>query len=536
MGDACGVKKERGEAIMRLKEEYIHMNRQKEKKVTQITLDDDFIVPDSKPDISGLILDGGTIELEESRIMGERVQLKGQLKFDVLYHPSEGGAVQSMSGAIPFEEMVNMGELSERDLLTVLWDMEDLSAGVINSRKLNIKAIVTFTLAAEEIQDEEVAVEAEGDETFDTMTRTCEITQIAVRTRDTFRFREEVDLENNRPNIHQLLWKHLALRSWETRPMDGSLGIRGEFVLFAIYSGEEEHIPIQYVEKVLPFSGNIEIPDCTEEMIPDVAVRLVQQDMEEKPDFDGEMRAIGVEAVLELDIRLYEENHISVLEDVYCPEKEILLKRRKAGAEELLIKNVSRYKVSDKMAAGEDKKILQICHCDGSAKLDRVSATEEGLVLEGALCIQLLYLSADDSAPLQSLKGVVPFQYTAEVKGLTPETDCRVKCSVEQMSAVMLGGDEVEIKAVIAADLLALKPLAIEVIEELSEQPLDMEKIEAMPGMSGYVVQPGDTLWKIAKEFYTTVENIREVNGLSGNDVAPGDRLLVVKQAAKTIG
>lgn len=521
---------------MRLKKEYIHMNRQKEKKVTQVTLDDDFIVPDSQPDIGSLILDDGEIELEETRPMGDRVQLKGHLKFDVLYHPLEGGTVQSLSGAVPFEEVVNMGEMSDRDVLSVFWDMEDLSAGVINSRKLSIKAIVTFTLSAEEIQDEEVAVEAEGEEPFDTMTKGSEITQIAVRTRDTFRFREEMDLENNRPNIHRLLWKRLSLHSWETRPMDGSLGIRGEFVLFAIYAGEEEHIPVQYVEKTLPFSGSIEIADCTEEMIPDVTVRLIQRDMEEKPDFDGEMRTIGVEAVLELDIRLYEENRIQVLEDVYCPEKEILLKRRNARAEELLVKNISRYKINDKLSAGDNKKLLQICHCEGNAKLDRVAATEEGLLLEGALCIQLLYLSAEDNAPLQSLKGVVPFQYTAEVKGLTKETDCRVKCGVEQLSAVMLGGGEVEIKAVITADLLALAPLSIEVIEELEEQPLDQEKIEAMPGMSGYVVQPGDTLWKIAKEFYTTAENIREINGVTGSDVSPGDRLLVIKQAAKTIG
>lgn len=521
---------------MRLQKEYIHMNSLKEKRVTQITLDEDFIVPDAQPDIAELILDSGEIELEETRNSGERVLLRGQLRFAVLYQPAGGGRIQKLDGSVPFEEAVNLGEISDRDTLTVLWDVEDLSAGIINSRKMSIRAIVTFTVQAEQIQDEEIAVNAEGEEPFDTMLRNYDLTQIAVKTRDTWRFREEVDLENNRPNIHEMLWKHLELRGWETRPMDGALSIRGEFALFAVYAGEEEHIPVQYVEKILPFSGTVELADCTEEMIPDVMVRLGKREMEEKPDFDGEMRAIGVDAVLELEIRLYEENHVSVLEDVYCPEKELLLKMRRAHGESLLIKNVSRCRVADRISAGDDRKILQICHCEGSAKLDRMTPSEEGILLEGALCLQLLYLAADDDAPLKSLKGVIPFRHMAEVRGVTAKTNCRVICSVEQLNAVMLGGGEIEIKAVVSAELLALQPAEFEVIEELQEQPLDMVRIEAMPGMSGYVVQPGDTLWKIAKQFYTTVENICEVNGLSGNQVQPGDRLLVIKQAAGTIG
>ncbi len=44
---------------MDLTKKYIHMNREKGKAVTQITLDDDFNVPDMKPDLIRIILDKG---------------------------------------------------------------------------------------------------------------------------------------------------------------------------------------------------------------------------------------------------------------------------------------------------------------------------------------------------------------------------------------------------------------------------------------------------------------------------------------------
>ena len=40
-----------------------------------------------------------------------------------------------------------------------------------------------------------------------------------------------------------------------------------------------------------------------------------------------------------------------------------------------------------------------------------------------------------------------------------------------------------------------------EIISEIREEELDMEKLQNMPGIVCYLVQPGDTLWDIAKRF-----------------------------------
>ena len=40
--------------------------------------------------------------------------------------------------------------------------------------------------------------------------------------------------------------------------------------------------------------------------------------MELQPDSDGEMREISVDAVMELDIRLYEEEQVELLGDLYA--------------------------------------------------------------------------------------------------------------------------------------------------------------------------------------------------------------------------
>ena len=48
------------------------------------------------------------------------------------------------------------------------------------------------------------------------------------------------------------------------------------------------------------------------EMIPAIGLKLIHRDLEEKPDYDGEMRELSVDAVIELDVRLYEEQELEL--------------------------------------------------------------------------------------------------------------------------------------------------------------------------------------------------------------------------------
>ena len=64
---------------------------------------------------------------------------------------------------------------------------------------------------------------------------------------------------------------------------------------------------------------------------------------------------------------------------------------------------------------------------------------------------------------------------------------------------------------------------------DIKEEPLDYDAIQKIPGIVGYIVKEGDSLWSIAKNYFTTVESIQEQNR-GVEEVNPGDRLLIVKE------
>ena len=53
---------------------------------TQITLDDDFNVPDSKPDIDVIVKECGNIIIDNIKINQDKANVEGTLKFSLLYN------------------------------------------------------------------------------------------------------------------------------------------------------------------------------------------------------------------------------------------------------------------------------------------------------------------------------------------------------------------------------------------------------------------------------------------------------------------
>jgi nucleoid-associated protein YgaU len=116
-----------------------------------------------------------------------------------------------------------------------------------------------------------------------------------------------------------------------------------------------------------------------------------------------------------------------------------------------------------------------------------------------------------------------------EAKDLSPDTLYHIRPSLEQISSIMLGSDEVEIKAVVNLSIIAFEQKRCKVITDMSVSEIDYEKMNQLAGIVGYMVQEGDTLWNIAKRYYTSIDAIRSVNQLDRDELSPGQKLILVK-------
>lgn len=109
----------------------------------------------------------------------------------------------------------------------------------------------------------------------------------------------------------------MDIRGLDLKPEENIVKARGELTVFVLYESEDTETPVQWLEYSLPFSGEVECPDCTEELIPDIEVSVMHQSLEVKPDADGEERILVSDVVLELDMKFFREEEYSLVTDVY---------------------------------------------------------------------------------------------------------------------------------------------------------------------------------------------------------------------------
>ena len=108
---------------MKLISEQVLQSGLKYTKELQITLDDDFNVPDSKSDIDSIVKEWGNVYIDSAKVIDSSVQIKGNLDFALLYSAKSDtpGLIVpvKMTGGINFTENVNLPKSIVMEILAV---------------------------------------------------------------------------------------------------------------------------------------------------------------------------------------------------------------------------------------------------------------------------------------------------------------------------------------------------------------------------------------------------------------------------------
>ena len=500
------------------------------KQRTQVLLEGDMIVPDSRPDLSEIIRAEGRVKLREKKMGEERIGFSGEAVILVLYRARDGEKpLYSLRFSLHMEDLIHMEGLEKDMEVSLSGELLHLDCRIINDRKLGVRAVVQMEAEAERERELEVVTGAEG-EGIQCLYGTLCTEEKTVSLTDRFSVREETDLPPSKGEIGEVLWEKVRLSEQEIRPMEGRAMVRGSLKVSLLYTDRENGSLQSYTEKI-PFSGYLEHTDIRPKTELFGRLNISEASLSPTADEDGEVRRLNVDVTVGAELFGRERTEKKLLLDAYTAQGKTVLKRETLTCPVTEAGGENRFSLKERVTAEQGEPPLLLAEqVFGEVKLEGLRAVKDGVEAEGVLMAEVLYSSEDDREPVSVLKRGIPFTQTVEWKGIRPDTELTGEVCLEELDFQSLTDREGELRGTLTLHVLAKSAETAEAVTDIVLE----EETEALPraGAVICVVQEGDSLWSIAKRYHTTVEDILAVNEIADPDaVHMGQKLLIVKTA-----
>ena len=510
---------------MELVMQNLKQNIEKVQDTQQVTFDHDYVIKDNKPDVIRVVCQNGQVKTDEIKAVGENIWVSGTIEFEVLYKGEDSeGRVEGLKDVIPFQEKIVMEGICDGDSIRVYTSLDDLSVGIINSRKLCIRGIINLDIYAEREDNTQIAQRVDEDETQQ-LSKQVSLLELGCSIRDIVRIRNDISLPKTKPNIWKLLSSLVDIRNLEYTYEHNRVTITGETHICVIYMSEEQEVCCFETQE--NFSSDINCDAGDEGNLVWVRAQLVMQQVEMENDYDGEPRQLEAELALSVDGRVWCEKTVDVLEDLYSVSQNIRPVYEKIPATRLLMKNDTKCRILEQMyrESGESR-VLRICGTKAMAQVEQIKNADNGIVVAGVLSISCINIVEDDGCPIEMHTDQIPFEQFVEIPGINSNTYCEVSVLVDQVQVNLMDNSEYEIKSTVSINAIALQQEKLAVIKAVEECEPE-EDTQNVAGLVGYIVQKGDKLWDIAKKYHTTIDNIMTINNLSSENIQHNDRLII---------
>lgn len=231
--------------------------------------------------------------------------------------------------------------------------------------------------------------------------------------------------------------------------------------------------------------------------------------------------------VLDLYMKLYKAEKIEILSDCYGLQKEVKPERQETQYRTMMSKCTGKYRLSEEVSGEGVPPSAKLLHYQASVQKEGVKQTEEGVEILGAVDADFL-LQDDGDRRFYRLHAGIPFKYLLETSDMAATDYSDLKMCLDNMTAAG-AGDTWEIKGILSFEMAAFKRATEDIIQGIEVMEPDTEKYRRTPGMVGYVVKAGDSLWDIGKKYMVSLESLKEMNHLTRDEIHAGDKILIIR-------
>ncbi len=500
--------------------ENIVLNKIVGQKSEIIVVEGDMIVPDVKPDILNTINTTGNVCIYKKEVLDGKVRIDGDVNVYVMYlADGEEEATRSLNTSIDFTQVLDFKECTSDMSLDENVSIKSIECKILNGRKINVKATLQVEISVYANENVDIIKQINNIQEIQSQEIELKVNSLIGEGTSKAYAKDTIVIENI-DNLAEILKVDLSIINKDIKISYNKVLGKADIAVKMMYLTEDNRI--KTVENKIPVMGFVDIENIDDDKICDMKYKL--KNIVVKPN-QVEEHSVYIEIEVEIYARVYENKDIRLIQDLYSPCEILNFNQRCVNtmANKCEIKDMCN--IREKVMVPEING-GQIYDVEVKPIILNKNVTKARVMYEGEMELNFIF-SSTNVARIDVKQMKLPFNFSIDSQEINQNMNIETNVEVVNRDFIVGTDGNIETKIDLEFTVNMSNTIKINIIDEVN---IDETRDKQIYSMVIYFVKQGDTLWKIAKKFRSTVQDIVRVNNIEDeNKIYVGQQLFIPK-------
>lgn len=487
-------------------------------------IEQDIIVPDSKPDAVKIVNVTVTPYVNTFDVMEGKIKLSGKVNYFIIYRVSDDKfGTRGLYVSYPYTEVISVENIKNSMDVMIEPYTKNVIFSLPNERKISLKSEVCFKVTAKEKVNINVIKDFEYESPIESKMCNKVFQNIKQNKSSIIASKEDIMLPKEAEDFYELLKVETKIVDTDYKDSYNKIMVKGDILVKMMYLADSSNENVKNIKLTIPFSAMVELDNISEKSKFDI--KYIMQDFNIKLNSDiTSTKTMSAEYQIDVEVTMFEEDEIEYIDDFYSQTKDLNYDVKTA---QVVSKNVMFTKNIDikeniSNILPPNTVILDYA-LDTNYIVPRV--TNNMVELEGNAKISLLTQNIENNEiDTKNIDVLINQKY--DLSDINKDSNVYVDVIGENLS-VMQNGTDIEVVLSLDVNTNIEDMTQMSIIDKIEDMALDLSNLDSI---NLYVVKPGDTLWKIAKKYKTSVDKIVKINNIENPaEIDVGQKILVIR-------
>lgn len=509
--------------LLETEKERVCINQVVGQSIKESEVEGDVIVNDIKPDVLNIISADGIPCIYKKEVMDGKVRIDGSINTYIIYlADNDSNSVRSLNTVLDFTQIIDVDGCMTGMTSKERVNIKNIECRVLNGRKINVKT--TLNICATVYSNDNVEIISNINNLDDVQALNNDrIVNSLIGEGNTKVYAKDTISVDVADELAEIMKTNIRMINRDIKLSYNKVLAKADAEVSILYLTEDNRI--KNVNTRIPVMGFVDIENISDEAICDVDYQI--KNLIIKPN-SGDMHSIYIEVEIEISCFAYERKNINLIEDLYSISSDLNFTQKEINTMSQKKNLKESCDVNEQISIPEmDGNVLY--NVKTTPNILKTTIKNGKVIYEGEMSIELLF---EMNSSINSRNIEVPFNF--EVMSEEIDENCTVDTDIDvKKDDFIVNSGNIDASIELEFNLSISKNERLNIINEISVEETRENNIYSMVI---YFVKAGDTLWKIAKKFRSTIDDIARVNGIEDpSKIYPGQQLYIPKFVKKAV-